>query len=88
MEMTEICTCVTGLAGRKDALEVQKTSGTALCSAITFQVALGKSLTLSYTAHSLTGNHGETKRCSYSAVIGLRQAPQRGYRHALWPGHY
>ena len=44
MEVTEICTCVTGLTGRKDALEVQKTSGTAVCSAVTFQVALGKSL--------------------------------------------
>lgn len=58
-EVTEICTCGTGLTGRKDALEVQKTSGTALCSAITSQVALGKSLTPSYTANSLTGNHGE-----------------------------
>lgn len=43
-EVTEICICWTGLTGRKDALEVQKTSGTTLCSAITSQVALGKSL--------------------------------------------
>lgn len=42
MEVTQIHTFMTGLTGRKDALEVQKTSGRALCSAITFQVALGK----------------------------------------------
>lgn len=42
MEVTEIYAFMTGLTGRKDALEVQKASGTVLCSAITFQVALGK----------------------------------------------
>lgn len=36
MEVTEICSCVAGLTGREDALEVQKTSGSGLCSAITF----------------------------------------------------
>ena len=51
---------VAGLTGRKDALEVQKTSGTALCSAIRFQMALGKSLALLCTAGSLTGNGGES----------------------------
>lgn len=59
MEVTEIHTFMTGLTGRKDALEVQKASGTVLCSAITFQVALGKYLTLSYTADNLTANQGK-----------------------------
>lgn len=44
MYLTELFPCVTGLTGRKDALEDQKASGSALCSDISFQVAMGKSL--------------------------------------------
>lgn len=78
MKVTEIYPCVTGMKSRKDTLEVQKTSSTTLfCD----QVALGK-ITL-----SLSGNPSETKRCSYSAIRGLRQTLQRGNGHGQWPGY-